>query len=318
MSGRWVPPDTRDEVVDVVRELAGKTELPVGWFLRRLGIHRDKLREWGLRYGRCNEHGSLVPRDHWLEPWERAAIVRFRGEHPLDGYRRLSFMMIDAGVVAVSPSTVFRVLRAEGLLDRWSARPGRKGTGFEQPTARHQHWHVDISYLNLGGTFHYLCSILDGYSRKILHWEIRESMKEADVELVVQRAREKYPQARPRVISDNGPQFVARDFKLFIREAGMTHVRTSPYYPQSNGKLERWHQTLKVTTIRPHCPATKEEAERLVARFVHEYNHVRLHSAIGYVTPEDKFEGREAAILAERDRRLEAAREARRQRRQCA
>jgi transposase InsO family protein len=141
-------------------------------------------------------------------------------------------MMLDAEVVAVSPSTVFRILRAEGLLDRWSRRPGKKGTGFAQPTARHQHWHVDISYLNVGGTFYYLCSILDGYSRKLLHWELRDSMKEADVELTVQRAREKYPEARPRVITDNGPQFIARDFKLFLREAGMTHVRTSPYYPQ--------------------------------------------------------------------------------------
>ena len=114
-----------------------------------------------------------------------------------------------------------------------------------QPLALHEHWHVDISYLNIKGTFYYLCSDLDGYSRYIVHHEIRESMRETDVEMVLQRAKEKYPLARPRIISDNGPQFMAKDFKEFIRVSGMTHVRTSPYYPLSNGKLERWHKTLK-------------------------------------------------------------------------
>jgi len=82
-------------------------------------------------------------------------------------------------------------------------------------------------------------------SRYIVHWEIRESMTEAEIETIIQRARERHPDARPRIISDNGPQFIAKDFKEFIRICGMTHVRTSPYYPQSNGKIERWHKTLK-------------------------------------------------------------------------
>src|SRR5690606_4632867 len=142
------------------------------------------------------------------------------------------------------------------------------------------------------------------------------SMKEVDVETIVQRALEKYPDARPRIISDNGPQFIARDFKVFIRLAGMTHVRTSPYYPQSNGKVERWHRTLKVTTIRPKAPASLEEARKIVGAFVEHYNTVRLHSAIGYVTPADKLAGREKQIWLERDRKLEEARERRRQRRQ--
>lgn len=110
-----------------------------------------------------------------------------------------------------------------------------------------------------------------------------------------------------------GPQFIAKDFKVFIRLSGMTHVRTSPYYPQSNGKVERWNRTVKTTTIRPACPATLEEARRLVAAFVDHYNNVRLHSAIGYVTPKDKLDGREQEIWDARDRRLDAARDARRE-----
>jgi transposase InsO family protein len=140
-------------------------------------------------------------------------------------------------------------------------------------------------------------------------------MKELDVECIVQRARELFPEARPRIISDNGPQFIARDFKEFLRIAGMTHVRISPYYPQSNGKIERWHKTLKGDAIRLYEPATLEEARAVVARFVAHYNGVRLHSALGYVTPNDVLSGRQRQIWAERDRKLEAAREARRQRR---
>ncbi|PYV06051.1 MAG: IS3 family transposase, partial [Acidobacteria bacterium] len=188
--------------------------------------------------------------------------------------------------------------------------------GFQQPAGPHQHWHVDISYLNLAGTFYYLCSVLDGYSRYLVHWEIRESMTEAEVEIILQRAREQFPPAAPRLISDNGPQFIARDFKEFIRICGMTHVRTSPFYPQSNGKIERWHQSLKGECVRPGVPLSLEEARRLVGRYVDHYNRIRLHSAIVYVTPLAKLEAREPQIFAERDRKLEAARRQRQLRRQ--
>ena len=145
---------------------------------------------------------------------------------------------------------------------------------------------------------------------------IRESMKEPDVECITQRAREKFPEAKPRIISDNGPQFIARDFKEFIRICGMTHVRTSPFYPQSNGKIERWHQSLKGECLRPGVPLSMEDACRLVGQYVDHYNGVRLHSAIGYVAPLAKLEGREPQIFAERDRKLEAARRQRQLRRQ--
>jgi len=126
-------------------------------------------------------------------------------------------MMLDADLVAVSPASVWRVLKQTGLLSRWKSKPSRNGTGFEQPLQPHQHWHIDVSYINLCGTFYYLCSILDGFSRFLVHWDLRESMREADVEVILQRAKEKYPEAKPRIISDNGPQFIARDFKEFIR-----------------------------------------------------------------------------------------------------
>lgn len=104
-----------------------------------------------------------------------------------------------------------------------------------------------------------------GYSRFIVHWEIGDTMQEPEVELIIQRALEKFPGEKPRIISDNGPQFLAKDFKQFIRLAGLTHVRTSPYYPQSNGKLERWHATLKGESFRRAAPETVDEARRVVS-----------------------------------------------------
>jgi transposase InsO family protein len=258
-----------------------------------------------------------VPRDHWVEAQERQAILDYFDGHPLEGYRRLTFMMLDEDIVAVSPATTYRVLARAGRLGRWARRPSKKGTGFVQPLRPHEHWHIDVSYLNLGGTFYYLCSVLDGCSRAIVHWDLRASMKEQEVECILERAKELYPEARPRIISDNGPQFVAKDFKAFIRVSGMSHVRISPYYPQSNGKIERWHQTLKGDALRPAQPATLEEAQQIVARFVDHYNRVRLHSALGYIAPLAFMAGQAPTIWSERDRKLEAAREHRRQRRQA-
>jgi len=127
------------------------------------------------------------------------------------------------------------------------------------------------------------------------------------VETVLQRAREKFPAEHPRIITDNGPQFIARDFKEFIRICGMTHVRTSPYSPQSNGKMERWFKTLKGECIRVKTPLSLEDARRLVAEFVNHYNTVRLHSAIAYVTPADKLAGRAEAVWAARKQKLATA-----------
>ena len=308
----WVEPDRRDAVVDFVKKWSEKTELPLSFFTDRLGLARSKFFSWQRRYGCVNRHNGSIPREFWLEEWEKRAIVDFYLAHPLDGYRRCCYMMIDANIVAVSPATVYRVLKQAGVMRRWNGKPSKKGTGFIQPEAAHKHWHVDVSYVNIRGTFYYLCSVLDGYSRYIVHWDIRESMEERDVAIIIQRARERFPGARPRIISDNGPQFIAKEFKEFIRISGMTHVRTSPYYPQSNGKLERFHGTIKRECIRPKTPLSREDAERLIADYVQHYNEVRLHSAISYVTPKDKIEGRQEQVLALRDQRLAQARERRR------
>lgn len=281
----------------------------LGW----LQLGTSKFHQWEQRYGQANEHNGQVPRDYWLEGWERQAIVDYYDRHPLEGYRRLTFMMLDDDVVAVSPASVYRVLKAAGRLDRRWSTASKKGTGFVQPLKPHEHWHVDVSYINMQGTFYFLISVLDGFSRFLVHWDLRESMTEQEIEVVLQQALEKFPGEKPRIISDNGPQFLARDFKEFIRLVGATHVRTSPYYPQSNGKLERWHGSLKRECIRPSCPDSVAEARKRITSFVEHYNSVRLHAALGYLTPADKLAGLDVVIFAERDRKLEEARQRRQQ-----
>jgi len=311
-------PDVRDEVIDYIHYWCERVGIPAERLVRWIGISQSKYHAWCSRYGKVNEHNASVPRDHWLAAWEKETIVKYAAAHPLDGYRRLSFMMLDENIVAVSPTSVYRVLKSFGLIDSHRGKASLKGAGFVQPLRPHEHWHIDVSHLNICGTFYYLCAVLDGCSRFIVHWELKEQMREPDIEIILQKARELFPEARPRVISDNGPQFVARDFKEFIRLCGMTHVRTSPYYPQSNGKIERWHQTLKVTAIRAKTPLSLDQARQVVTQFVAEYNERRLHSAIGYVAPRAKLEGREQQIFKERDRKLEAARAERAEKRQQA
>ena len=305
-------------MVDFVGRWSTKTEIALRVLVLWLGLSLSKFYDWRKRYGKVNEHNACIPRDHWLTDAEKQAILDYERQYPLEGYRRLTFMMLDDDVAAASPATVYRVLKSADRLQRPSPSNDRKGKGFHQPSRAHRHWHIDFSHLNICGTFYHICSIIDGYSRYVVHWEIRETMFTQDAEIVVQRAREKFPGENPRMISDNGPQFVAKDFKQFIRLCGMTHVTTSPYYPQSNGKKERWFGTLKRECLRPGTPLSLEDARRLVARFVEHYNTVRLHSAIGYVTPADKLYGLEAVIHTERDQKLEAARQQRQQMRQAA
>lgn len=248
-----------------------------------------------------------MPRDFWISPDERAAIVGFHARFPLEGYRRLAFMMIDADVVSVSPSTVYLALSDAGEMGRAQREPSLKGTGFVQPTRPHAHWHVDVSYLNVGGSFVFVLLVIDGYSRSIVAWDAASSMETERIALAVQRGKERYGDHDQRIISDRGPQFLSKEFKEFVREAGMTHVMTSPCYPQSNGKVEAANKTMK-RTMRPAAARTLEEARERLGEWVEHDNTVRLHSAVGYVTPQAVLDGNRALVQKIRDERLVAAR----------
>jgi len=311
LTRRWLPKIARDEIVDFITRWSAKCDLPVRFFLSGLSLFPGRFYEWKKRYQKDNRHNGAQPKEHWLLDEEKTAITNYAKQYPLQGYRRLTFMMLDENVAAASPSSVYRVLKAADLLMAQEGKPSKKGTGFVQPTFAHEHWHIDISYINIAGTFFYLCMVLDGYSRYIVHWDLREKMQESDVEIILQAAKEKFPEAKPRIISDNGPQFIATDFKAFIRLMEMSHVKTSPYYPQSNGKLERLNRTIKSECVREANMSSYERGRSVIDNYVHYYLHVRLHSAIGYITPADKLAGKEQKIFAERTFKLKQARQKR-------
>ena len=215
-----------------------KTEISVRRLLSFLGLSASKFYQWKVRYGFINRHNGKIPRGFWILPWERQAIIDYALSHEAEGYRRLCYQMLDEDIVVVSPSSVYRTLKAVRLLSKFNGKRSQRGKGFNQPKAPHEHWHIDISYVNILGSFLFLMAVIDGYSRYIVHHELRANMESYDVEIVLQRALEKFPFARPKIISDNGSQFIARDFKAFIRHKGLMHVKTSVRYPESNGKIE--------------------------------------------------------------------------------
>jgi transposase InsO family protein len=221
-------------------------------------------------------------------------------------------MMMDDDIAAVSPSTTYRVLKSMGLLNRWNKiKKSSKGNGFEQPVLVHQHWHIDIKYVNFRGTFLFLISIIDGYSRYIVHHELRMNMQEYDVEITVQRALEKYPCVKPRLITDNGSQFISKDFAEYLKQAGLQHIRTSIAYPQSNGKIERYHRTIHEECLMKKSLIDLDDARKQIANFIEYYNTKRLHSSLFYLTPDDFLNGRISEKLIERNTKLQLAKKAR-------
>lgn len=308
MNHQWVDLDIREDVVDFVETVAVRTIKTRGQLTGLIGIRQNKYSAWKSMHNVPPVHNGIVPKDHWLLPEERLAIIAYAKAHPGEGYRRLTYMMLDEDVVAVSPSSTYRVLKQEGLLNKWNVtKRSLKGTGFVQPQAPHQHWHTDIKYVNFKGSFLFLVSVIDGFSRFIVHHELRTNMRELDVQLVLQQALEKFPDCKPRIISDNGSQFISRDFAAFLKFKGLEHVRTSVAYPQSNGKIERFHRTINQEHLKVASHIDLEDAKLQVDKFISFYNTKRLHSSLFYLTPLDFLSGSVDDKLRLRDQKLSQA-----------
>lgn len=289
-----------------------KTNTPVNKLLTMIGVSSSKYYSWINRFEQPNNHNSKIPKRHWILDWEREAIINYAGTHIGEGYRRLTYMMIDDNIAAVSPSTTYRVLKSAGLLNRWNkVKKSSKGNGFGQPVSVHQHWHTDIKYVNFRGTFLFLISVIDGYSRYIVHHELRMNMQEFDIQITLQRALEKYPFAKPRLITDNGSQFIPKDFAEYLKQAGLQHIRTSIAYPQSNGKIERYHRTIHEECLMRKSLIDLDDARKQIAEFIQYYNIKRLHSSLFYLTPDDFLNGRITEKLEVRNTKLQIAKKTR-------
>jgi transposase InsO family protein len=298
-----VSPEVSVDVVSTVRRLRERASYPVKTSLIVLELPRSTYFDWARQDGGGKRHRppSTTPKGHHITPEEREAVISFAREHPELGHKRLAYAMVDAGVAAVRPTTVYNILKQAGLIGRWK-QPAVKAhkKGFDQPSSPHEQWHTDIAYLNILGTQYFLISVLDGFSRAIIHHDVRLQMETSDVELVIQRALDCLPpdSPRPRIISDNGSQYVSNQFKVFLRQVGCSHSKTRVRHPQSNGKMERWHKTAKNECVRRMAFADLDEARAVIAAWVKEYNETRLHSALNYLAPCDYLKG--AAHIAKR------------------
>jgi putative transposase len=302
------------EVVATVRHLQERAEFPVKTALSVLGLPRSTFFDWARLEdgGKAARPPATTPKAHHITPDERAAVIAFAREHKELGHKRLAYAMADAGIAAVRPTTVYEILKEAGLIGRWKQPEiTAHKTGFEQPSRPHEQWHTDIAYLNILGTQYFLISVLDGFSRAIIHHEVRVQMETDDVELVIQRALDTLPKGtpRPRIISDNGSQYVSGQFKVFLRNTGCAHSKARVRHPQSNGKIERWHKTIKGECVRRVALGGLDEAREVIAAYVRDHNETRLHSALNYLTPADYLKGADhiAARLAARTEAFQAA-----------
>lgn len=247
------------------------------------------------------------PRTAQLLPREREAIVQYAAAHPGIGYRRLAWQMVDANVVATSPSAVYDVLRAAGTL----YRPPREDSTLRRPPAAtqpDQRWHIDVLYLWVLGRWYFLVTVIDAYSRYIVTGALCWKLTGEAMALVLRDALDRTPGATPEVVSDNGSEFVNRDFLTVLKAESLHQIRTRLHHPQSNGTVERYHRTFREEGWRHHQPADYPAAQALIARWVETYNTVRLHSALGYVPPLTYYRGDPEACFSERRQKLQTAR----------
>lgn len=299
--------EKRQMIQTEVEGMHMRTGIAVKLLASFAGVSKSTWQEWKKRTGEPTKHNGNLPKYHWLTPAEQTAIISYCKERFEHGYRRLTYMMIDENIAAASCSAVYNTLKKADLTKKWVSKPDDAKKGFEQPTKIHEHWHTDFSYIKVAGNFYYFAAVLDGFSRMILSWGLFCSMETWTVETVVQEAKELYPLAKPRLITDNGSQFISQDFKELTTLLEMEHTFISSGHPQSNGKLERFHRTLKTEEVRTSAYLNYEDAKKRLSKWIQYYNKIRLHSALSYLTPNDVFEGKTTERLTERREKIHAA-----------
>ena len=228
-------PDVKAELLALVARPEDRT----GWTVRRilhwLGLSQARYRDWVKRAERdaLSDRSTAAPTGDAILPDEKHAVIGYALAHPKDGYRRLAWQMIDADVAYLSPSSVYRVLNEADLLYRWK-RSARSGAAPPKPTRPHERWHTDLMYLRIADSWYFLVTVLDAYSRYVVHWELLATMTAADVRHGIQHALET-TNAQPAIVTDNGSQFTAAEFKDLVLRFSIEHIRIRTYHPESNG-----------------------------------------------------------------------------------
>jgi transposase InsO family protein len=310
-----------------VHEEVEQTRQRSGWPAKRtlaaLGIPRRTYYRWLKEeaWARALPEEPVKPvQPYEALPEEKQAVLGYARRHPELRHRELAWRMVDEDVACLSPSTVYRILKEADLVCPWKRRKKRSRSAEEKATRPNERWVTDLMQLQVGGGVYYLVSFLDEYSRYLVHHELLTGMDGISVSLAAQAAVETLPKGadglpvdKPTIQSDNGSGYIAREFLQVLKENGLGHHRITPHCPEENGTMERAYRTLR-EALEGEELTNLLEAQRVLARLVRWYNTERLHSALGYLRPEDYYRGAPDQRKAERRQKLAQARHRRRER----
>ena len=300
------------EKLEIIR-IVEQSHLPVKRTLAHLGIPKTTFYRWYARYQAFGGAGLEDRRPHPGRVWNRIpneirqAVVDLALDEPELSPRELAFRFTDTKKFFVSEPSVCRILKEQDLITGPAFNVIKAADELHDKTTRpNQLWQTDFTYLKvIGWGWFYLSTILDDYSRYIVAWKLCTTMKAGDVTDTLDLALEASGcssatvQHKPRLLSDNGSSYISGDLAVWLDDQGMDHIRGAPNHPQTQGKIERWHQTLKnrILLENYHLPGALEQA---IGDFVTHYNNHRYHESLGNLTPADVYFGRSDDILTER------------------
>jgi putative transposase len=312
------------EKLEIIR-IVEQAHLSVTRTLNKLGIPKTTFYRWYDRYLVLGEAGLEDRSPHPGQVWNRIPddvreqIVQLALDEPELSPRELAVRFTDTKKYFVSEASVYRILKAHDLITSPAFIVIKAADEFkDKTTAPNQLWQTDFTYLKvIGWGYFYLSTILDDFSRYIVAWKLCTNMKAGDVTDTLELALEASGcdsatvLHKPRLLSDNGSSYISHDLAEWLDNQGMDHVRGAPNHPQTQGKIERWHQTLKnrILLENYYLPGALEQA---VNTFVEHYNHCRYHESLSNVTPADVYFGRDQDILSERRKTKETTMKQRR------
>ena len=253
---------------------------------------------------------------------EKQAVRGYALKHPGIRHRELAWRMVDEEVACLSSSTIYRILKKENLVSPWKRRQKRSREEEEKVSRPDEMWATDLMYLDVSGRKYFLLSVIDEYSRMIVHHALLPNMEGTTVSIEAQTAIERFLAERggelpgegmPQVRSDNGSCYISREFRGVLDEHGLGHRRIKPHCPQENGIIERSNRTLR-EALEGEELTDLLQARDVLARIIHWYNRERLHSALGYLRPIDYYRGNPSELHEKRRKKMSEARHRRRER----